>query len=513
MSQNTRLYRHRRMLLSLLVTLFCLLSFRIIVELLDSEMVGIESNGKDEIHTRPVTKANASAEQGRENVKFDHLLGSKRPEVKFRVRTENLKKTYKVSEKIRIVIEPRHPKLLGKLTSSFFRVQVIGVRTFSPEQIKSSNSSQLVFEAPLVDPGLYKVRVRIMFYNYREMYSLESTVRPDPKISPKVKLLDRIIIDGDWNFTVVNSKYSLSSDVPSSCSDIDTLTGRWTSCLKEFLPYECNIPKYERTAFPRIFEKNSFRYGWIRFIGDSNTRGLFQTLQRHVGHMECVWVHESPKAERRTQYVCVLPYSNALYDDDLRPKELVLTYEWFFPGSYYNLESLLNSTFEDICKPFTKCRSKELCNFQEPLSYRKFCANKHADYTFISIGSHTPEWNERTNDIYLREMFDHIHQNYNHKITFMTTNAANVHNIPRFYGIQYIIRNNFRIARANEMLRKHVEISVKQGYKNIDLLDIFSTSQPIWEYSRDAVHYNSSIYNVHARLVLDKLIAWLEKQV
>ncbi|CAG8771634.1 9982_t:CDS:2, partial [Acaulospora morrowiae] len=102
--------------------------------------------------------------------------------------------------------------------------------------------------------------------------------------------------------------------------------------------------------------------------------------------------------------------------------------------------------------------------------------------------------------------------NYNHKITFMTTNAANVHKIPRFYGIQYIIRNNFRIARANEMLRKHVEVSVKQGYKNIDLLDIFSTSQPIWEYSRDVVHYNSSVYNVHARLVLDKLIAWLEKQ-
>ncbi|CAG8432732.1 7059_t:CDS:2 [Diversispora eburnea] len=336
-----------------------------------------------------------------------NIIKTKYPEKLFRVMTER--------KKLKIIIEHR----MNKISPSFFRVQVLGDRIFSPQQVISKNLSQFIFEAPIIDPGSYSLQVRLMFYNYPEMFTLETTVDSE---FPKIKSLDKFIVNGD-----------------------------------------------------------------------SNTRGLFKSLFRNnMGHknIKCEWVHEGKKIEdRRISYICVFPYSDVSTNyekDDPRPKELILTYEWYFPSDFYSLEDILKSSFEDVCKPHEKCRLKGPCNFDDN-DNRRICTTKHADYTFISIGSHTPEWNETHNDKYLNKIFNHI-QNYysNLKFTFLTTNVANFHLIPKRFQRQYLIRNEYRMARNNDLLRNYVRKSIDQGYENIDLLDIFSTSQPIWEFSKDA---------------------------
>ncbi|RHZ79433.1 hypothetical protein Glove_146g57 [Diversispora epigaea] len=476
-------------------------------------------NDQDYINNSYINDAYVMESLKNENA---NIIKAKHPEKIFRVMTEHLKKTYYVSEKLRIIIEHQ----MNKISPSFFRVQVLGDRIFSPQQVTSQNLSRFIFEAPLMDPGSYSLQVRLIFYNYLEIFTLETKI--DPEI-PNINSLDKFIVNGDnWNFTVesqdiIIQQINNDNKIRNSCSNSNTdiLTGRWDKDLKSYYPYKCNIPKYKDSEFPKLFQKQYYRYNWIRFLGDSNTQALFQLLYRsNMGNkIKCNRVHKMKDVNdiknRRITYFCTLPYSDVSTNyekDDPRPKELILTYEWYFPSNFYNLENLLKGSFEDVCKPCEKCRLRSRCKFDDNDESR-ICTTKHADYTFISIGSHTPEWNETNNDKYLNGIFNHI-QNYysNRKFTFSTTNAVDIHKIPKRFKRQYLIRNEYRIARNNDLLRNYVRKSIEQGYENIDLLDIFSTSQPIWEFSKDAVHYNTSLYNIQAQLVIDKLLHWLEKQ-
>src|SRR6266542_2838026 len=64
-----------------------------------------------------------------------------------------------------------HPSLANKLKSTFFRVTITGTTIFTPQLVSSTNSSVLVYEAPLIDQGMYKIQARILFYDYPEIYS------------------------------------------------------------------------------------------------------------------------------------------------------------------------------------------------------------------------------------------------------------------------------------------------------------------------------------------------------
>ncbi|CAG8751011.1 5811_t:CDS:1, partial [Racocetra fulgida] len=72
----------------------------------------------------------------------------------------------------------------------------------------------------------------------------------------------------------------------------------------------------------------------------------------------------------------------------------------------------------------------------------------------------------------------------------------------------YLIRNNFRIDKTNKLLREYL---TQNNTEMVDLIDIWSTTQPIWEFSRDAIHYYRNVYDVQAQLIIDKLIERLNK--
>ncbi|CAB4491980.1 uncharacterized protein OCT59_010490 [Rhizophagus irregularis] len=469
------------------------------------------------VPTIPITNVN-------DDVEIDPLF-TENHEYKFRVKLDEIKAVYQVMDIIRIIIEPRHPSLANKLESTFFRVTITGTTIFTPQLISSSNSSVLVYEAPLMDQGDYKVQVRLTFYDYTEIYSFESDEIPDPRLSPKVKIIDRVIVNGSFTFKVEQSPLwdRLKPELPDSCSDISILRGRWTGDLSQFIPYNCIIPKNPdknfleiqvfNKGYPKFIDYNNlpFRYTWIRFLGDSNTRRLFNKVQGKIGG-SCIAIKDGQNKSKNTQYFCKANYTQTdfLGEKDPRPREIYLTYEWYFPESNYSLETLLSNTFEQSCKQYDKCMENIQCD-SNTISSKNICSTKQADYTFISIGSHTPGWNVESNDKYLEKIFQQIHDaNYREKLTFITTNVVNINKIPEYYKNQYLIRNNFRITKVNELLKKYVDKSQKDGYNNIDLLDFFGTTQPICEYSGDAVHYKDSVYQEQTRLVLDRLVSYIK---
>ncbi|GBC00082.1 hypothetical protein RclHR1_03740006 [Rhizophagus clarus] len=451
------------------------------------------------------------------NINTDPLFTEKH-EYKFRVKLDEIKAVYQVMDIIRIIIEPRHPSLANKLDSTFFRVTITGTTIFTPQLVSSSNSSVLVYEAPLMDKGNYIVQARLIFYDYKEIYSFESPETLDPKSSPKVEKIDRVIVNGDFRFKVEQSPIweRLKPELPYSCSDISILRGRWSGDLSRFIPYSCIIPNYPKkpSLELEISKKGSFRYTWIRFLGDSNTRRLFFKLKSRLGASCDAMIQDGQNKDKITQAFCKVNYTETefLGEKDSRPREVYLTFEWYYPGSRYSLETLLDNTFEQSCKLHDKCVKNIQCDFSNQKNSnttKNICPTKLADQTFISIGSHTPGWNVDRIDNYLGKVFQQIHENYREKITFITTNVVNIHNIPNYYTNQYLIRNNIRITKANEILRKYVDNSQKDGY-NIDLLDFFGTTQPIWEYSADAVHYQDRVYYEQARLVLDRLVSYIK---
>ncbi|RIA99319.1 hypothetical protein C1645_747411 [Glomus cerebriforme] len=457
-------------------------------------------------------------------------LSTNEPEYKFRVNLDELKTEYQVMDIIRIVIEPRHPSLVNKIRSTFFRVLITGPTIFSPQLVSSLNSSVLVYEAPLMDQGNYKLQARIIFYDYKEIYNFEtSDIIIMDKKSPKVNKLDRIIINGEFTFKVTQSSVwdRLKLALPESCSDISILRGRWKKNFKEFIPYNCIIPKFKKSEifnqletnnrYPKFIDYNNlpFRYTWIRFLGDSNTRRLFGKIRVKLG-ASCISKSDGQNRDKITQYFCTANYTQTSFlgTKDPRPREIYLTYEWYYPGSRYSLETLLNNTFKQSCELIDKCVKKIPCDFVNSTnssSTNNICSTQKADYTFVSIGSHTPGWNIEHVDKYLENIFNYIYERYQEKITFITTNVVNINKIPRGYRNQYLIRNNFRIAKANELLKKHVDKSQQDNNnKNIDLLDFFGITQPIWEYSSDAVHYEDPVYEEQFRLVFDRLISYIK---
>ncbi len=359
-----------------------------------------------------------------------------------------------------------------------------------------------------MDPGTYKMQARIMFYDFPNIYSLKSGLKPRLN---QVRL-DRIIVNGEFTFKVEQSPEwdRLKPQLPKTCSDQSILRGRWKSDLSSFIPFNCIIPNYEFILTKFIgteFIGTNFRYTWIRFVGDSNTRRLFTTFKTGMG-MSCVWVADDEKFKYQT---CTKQHVESQFlEDDPRPREIIITFDWYYPGRY-NLRTLLNNTFEENCKLHDKCVKKGPCDFVNPdTTSNNICSARRADYTFVSIGSHTPEWNDKRHDKYLEGIFKYIRENYQEKLTFITTNAANYHLIPKIYNDQFAIRNNFRIAKLNELLKKHVEKSQEEGYK-IDLLDIYGTTYPIWEFSGDAVHYTMPVYEQQSRLISDKLVSYVNE--
>jgi hypothetical protein len=373
-----------------------------------------------------------------------------------------------------------------------------------------------------MDQGDYNVQVRMIFYDYKEIYSFESSDIPDPNLSPKVEKIDRVIINGEFKFKVEQSPVwaRLKPELPESCADISILRGRWTRDLSQFIPYSCIIPNYYTTNFletdPKFIDNNNnlpFRYTWLRFLGDSNTRRLFSIVSRKLG-TSCIKIQDGQNKDKNTQIFCKANYTQTKFlgEKDPRPREIYLTYEWYYPGSKYSLETLLNNTFEQTCKQHDKCMKNIECDFTNSTNNsnsKNICSTERADYTFISLGSHTPGWNIESIDKYLEGIFQQIHENYREKLTFITTNVVNINKIPPYYKNQYLIRNNFRITKANELLKKYVDKSQKGGYNNIDLLDFFGTTKPIYERSGDAVHYKDSVYSEQTRLVLDRLVNYI----
>ncbi|RIB14507.1 hypothetical protein C2G38_2040141 [Gigaspora rosea] len=314
-------------------------------------------------------------------------------------------------------------KLIQKLQNSYFRIRIIGARIFSPQRVKSNDSKILIYESPLLDPGRYTLQVRLMFYDYPNIYSLETIdKRLDPNNYPNIELIDKLIVNGKWDFRVnlpQNPWKWLNSTLSKTCNEFNNLIGRWTNDLKLFHPYKCKIPNYKFLDFPEALQiNNKFRYNWIRFLGDSNSRALFQVLVNRFG-AKCVKIFEG-----------------------------------------------------------------------------------------INQGTFISEWSSSRIDKYLERIFSNIQEKHlNKRITFMTTNAINVHKIPKDYEAQYLIRNNFIINNINELLRKYLN---QNKTEMMDLIDIWSTTQPIWEFSRDEIHFYKNIYNVHAQLVIDKLVEGLK---
>ncbi|RIB14508.1 hypothetical protein C2G38_2195011 [Gigaspora rosea] len=455
---------------------------------------------------------------GNENVNWENLTGSnflksKFHQAKFQVRIAALKRTYPISQKIKIIIEPRNSKLIQKLQSSYFRIRIIGARLFSPQRVKSNDSKILIYESPLLDPGHYTLQVRLMFYDYPNIYSFETiNKRLDPNNYPNIELIDKLIVNGKWDFRVnppQNPWKWLNSTLPKTCNEFNNLIGRWTNDLKIFHPYKCKIPNYKFLDFPEALQiNNKFRYNWIRFLGDSNSRALFQVLVNRLG-AKCVKIFEG--INQGIQYVCTLTYNVERSNNfNSLPYELILTSELYFPESSNDLEFLLNSTFSEICQPFKECEDTFHCDFTKSYSTDslKICDAKTSDHVFISIGTIISEWSSSRIDKYLERIFSNIQEKHlNKRITFMTTNAINVHKIPKDYEAQYLIRNNFRINNINELLRKYLN---QNKTEMMDLIDIWSTTQPIWEFSRDEIHFYKNIYNVHAQLVIDKLVEGLK---
>ena len=73
------------------------------------------------------------------------------------------------------------------------------------------------------------------------------------------------------------------------------------------------------------------------------------------------------------------------------------------------------------------CKSKEH-------DFKNICSVERADYTFVSIG---PGWIDKE---MMKENFQYIHENYQERLTFITTNAVNIHQILKIYRNQYVIR-------------------------------------------------------------------------
>jgi len=329
------------------------------------------------------------------------------------------------------------------------------------------------FELLLPAAGEYKVTAWIFLWNHQDIKDcfisrkqyLNAFWNSSEEKKKLLRIREKAVLEGETKVEVQDYPVFHPLFPPSLCSPDDFsgyLPGSWGDESTYWKPYSCTL------GF-RSLNKEEVRKAlsglWIMFLGDSNTRKLFQSLCK---------ISNGHESSNDTDYSCT-------------GKDFVFTERiyWFGHNSIPGL---------DLVETVRNAKGKVPDN-------PKLKAKKKPDFVFYSFGSHTPRLTGDIMPSTIVKVIEDEHPDWieEKKLGILMTTASVGTKIPKrqeFYGMQ-LLQNNQRIKWVNDAI-------VTFFQEKAAIFDFFSTTLPLALSKRtvDAVHFNSEVYELHGRMLL-----------
>jgi hypothetical protein len=216
----------------------------------------------------------------------------------------------------------------------------------------------------------------------------------------------------------------------------------------------------------RITEQSDFE--WVHLVGDSVTRGLYIEL--------CALCPTSPKDPFDLLRVGdgeIMKETNTCMCNETRT---IVHYDL----AWLDWTPLINRT------------GARMSEFALPGSFGA-SLNKRALLTFLSLGSHRPDYFRTRLEYAVPEFVQQFHSLTNGKLVLMLTTAVCIEKIPshheRTHGSwEMLLRNNYRLRVLNELIAK------SGSELNLPVVDLFSVSLSAGcGFYFDAIHFDRSL--------------------
>ena len=306
------------------------------------------------------------------------------------------------------------------LQSSAFSVVVSGPRIQRAQAVRASGDA-LLFVVQLDEPGEYRIEAFLRLFNDPHFFCEASVVRP-----AGARYVDRVVEGGNATVVVrpswtasLPALSSSSSKRPCRYGDLYDMRGSWVEapvpgtsqgayekqhvCALEPLP----TPE---EAFARARDAG---VRWLRFVGDSNTRYLYESFPlvdpastafwsirkepKYTLRSSCGAIFDTPSARQRNSRATRQFCRVGLADGDPQ-EDVVVSWEWFTPvhapplAAYFDDEVnayWANSTLGGLFTPVEEDPRLALPPIQTILADRPdLLALRGGDRVFLSYGSH-----------------------------------------------------------------------------------------------------------------------------
>jgi hypothetical protein len=272
------------------------------------------------------------------------------------------------------------------------------------------------------------------------------------------------------------------TDLPY-CTFYSTLTGAWIDA--DFVPDSCNLQPRQPLSVdsPPV---------WINFIGDSNSRNLFQ---RYIPSLGLTYCHnEYAEARYPVGIACTSPTS---------PLSLATFSMWYLKDSTQAtkdpvIDRLTDGIAWDVNSTLASMRMGHKVNSQL-LDYWK---DRRSTRTYVSMGSHAPGMTVRGARTVYERLASHDALR-DPSVRLLPTTPVNVAHIPTAMADKGLglVENNVLI-EAKNALQRTVLASVSS-------IDFWSPTIGVWRVRMkegDAVHWSEEVYSVMARILLSEMV-------
>ncbi|GAA5936453.1 hypothetical protein JCM3775_000825 [Rhodotorula graminis] len=448
------------------------------------------------------------------------------------------------------------------LRSSVFSVVVSGSR-LQRAQLVDAPGQSLVFAVQLDEPGKYRIEAFLRLFNDPHFFCEMSVVR-----MTGARYIDRVVAGG--NATVVvrpswtASLPALSSSPskrPCRYGDLFDMRGSWAEAPVPATPrgdYEkqhvCALEPLPTPAeaFARAVDAG---VRWLRFVGDSNTRYLYESFPlvdpsntafwsirkgvEYTLRSACGAVYDSPSARQRnpraTRRFCRVGLADGDPQDDV-----VVSWEWFTPvhapplSAHFDDEAnayWANSTLGGLFTPVEEDPRHTLSPIQTILADRPdLLALRGGDRVFLSYGSHAV-WHTRDDvEPYVDQIVAAAERlssleaadvlSPQKRLSFGLSTAKSCRKF-KSQDTPEVTAGMLRICHSDNFHDKNLAIlrafaargltwpdgeSVPPAARlrnlaPLDVLDFWHTTESVEDYMTDKVHFGPGVYFTHSRMV------------
>ncbi|GAA5827828.1 hypothetical protein JCM3770_000580 [Rhodotorula araucariae] len=449
------------------------------------------------------------------------------------------------------------------LRSSTFVVHVSGTR-IQRAQLKGESASRLIYAVDIDEPGEYRIEAFLRLFNYPLAVCAISGARAEGRY------IDRIVAEGNRTVVAQAVETSLpgslsSSRRPCEYGDLYDLRGAW---LEPPIPgttmgvfekrYQCALAPLP-TPVEALERARSAGIRWLRFIGDSNSRYLYESFPlvnpfgtdlRHYRQVprynlrsSCAAFHDPPSAFERNWRVTRRFCRVGLADGDAQD-DIVITWEWFTPVHEPPLEAYFadkptdyfaNTTLEGLFSPLEQNpRDVNMSSISTVLSDRPdLLALRGGDRVFLSYGSHASSHTRDDMHLYIDEVVAAAERlraleaghltSPQRRLSFALSTAKTCR---KFKNVTQVTTEMLQTCHSDNFRDKNLAIMRELAARGLagpngeslppershppvplDVLDFWHTTEPLEDYMTDKVHFGPGVYFLHSRIVATSVFA------